>query len=74
MARNCAVVISWLSMRVIDWGGVPYSENRSPNVRTILPFQREIAVILVAGVAVAVITIGWVLGMIYAVIEGNPLW
>jgi uncharacterized membrane protein YoaK (UPF0700 family) len=27
-----------------------------------------------ASVAVAVITIGWVLGMIYAVIEGNPLW
>jgi hypothetical protein len=27
-----------------------------------------------ASVAVAVCTIGWVLGMIYAVIEGNPLW
>ena len=27
-----------------------------------------------ASVAVAVITIGWLLGMIYAVIEGNPLW
>ena len=27
-----------------------------------------------ASAAVAVITIGWVLGMIYAVIEGNALW
>jgi hypothetical protein len=27
-----------------------------------------------ASIAVAVCTIGWVLGMIYAVIEGNPLW
>jgi uncharacterized membrane protein YoaK (UPF0700 family) len=25
-------------------------------------------------IAVGVITVGWVLGMIYAVIEGNPLW
>lgn len=27
-----------------------------------------------ASIAVAVCTIGWVLGMIYAVLEGNPLW
>jgi len=27
-----------------------------------------------AAVAVGVITVGWVLGMIYAVIEGNALW
>jgi hypothetical protein len=27
-----------------------------------------------AAASVAVITIGWVLGMIYAVIQGNPLW
>jgi len=27
-----------------------------------------------ASVAVGVITVGWVLGMIYAVIQGNALW
>ncbi len=49
----CAVVMAWLSIRVLDWGGVPHAENRSPRIAPVIPMQREIAVILVAGLAVA---------------------
>lgn len=49
----CAVVIGWLAVRVLDWGGVPHADNRTPSIRSVLPMQREIAVILVAGLAVA---------------------
>lgn len=48
-----AVVMSWLAVRVFDWGGVPHADNPTPKVRSILPFQREIAVIAVAGLLVA---------------------
>jgi dolichyl-diphosphooligosaccharide--protein glycosyltransferase len=49
----CAVVMGWLSARGFDWGGVPHADDRSPRVRVILPMQREWAVALVAGLAVA---------------------
>ena len=48
------VVIGWLAARVLDWGGVPHADN--PNAKPgkrALPFQRELAVMLVAGLAVA---------------------
>jgi len=48
-----AVVISWLAVCVLDWGGVPHVGNPSPKVRARVPFQRELAVIIVAGVMVA---------------------
>ncbi|MDO8677098.1 MAG: STT3 domain-containing protein [Acidobacteriota bacterium] len=48
-----AVVIGWLSVRVLDWGGVPHAGNPMPNVRVVMPLQREVAVILVAGLAIA---------------------
>ena len=48
-----AIVISWLAVRILDWGGVPHADNPAPPVRRPLPFQRELAVIAVAGVIVA---------------------
>ena len=48
-----AVVIAWLAVRVLDWGGVPHADNPEPRITQRLPFQRELAVIAVAGVAVA---------------------
>jgi asparagine N-glycosylation enzyme membrane subunit Stt3 len=48
-----AVVIGWLSSRVLDWGGVPHAGQPSLEVRPVMPLQREVAVVLVAGLAVA---------------------
>jgi len=48
-----AVVCAWLATRVLDWGGVPHAGNPAPRIRRPMPFQREIAVIAVAGVIVA---------------------
>jgi oligosaccharyl transferase (archaeosortase A-associated) len=48
-----AVVCGWLATIVLDWGGVPHAGNLAPKVRRPIPFQREIAVIAVAGVIVA---------------------
>ena len=48
-----AVVISWLAVQILDWGGVPHSGNPTPHPRRLVPFQREIAVIIIAGVMVA---------------------
>jgi dolichyl-phosphooligosaccharide-protein glycotransferase len=48
-----AVVCGWLATRMLDWGGVPHAGNPSPTLRRVVPFQREIAVIAVAGVIVA---------------------
>lgn len=48
-----AVVIGWLSVCVLDWGGVPHAGNPKPKVRAVIPLQREAAVILVAGLAIA---------------------
>ncbi len=48
-----AVVISWLATRILDWGGVPHADNPKPSIKSRLPFQRELAVIAVAGIIVA---------------------
>ena len=48
-----AVVCGWLATRILDWGGVPHAGNPNPPARTLLPFQRELAVIAVAGAIVA---------------------
>ena len=48
-----AVAISWLAVRVLDWGGVPHADNPDPRIERSLPFQRELAVIAVAGVVFA---------------------
>lgn len=53
LVPSTAVVIAWLATRILDWGGVPHAGNASPKIRRAIPFQREIAVILVAGVVVA---------------------
>lgn len=48
-----AVVCGWLATVLLDWGGVPHAGHRDPQVRRAIPFQREVAVILVAGAIVA---------------------
>jgi asparagine N-glycosylation enzyme membrane subunit Stt3 len=48
-----AVVISWLAVRVLDWSGVPHADHPKPQVRKVIPFQRDLAVIAVAGLLVA---------------------
>ena len=48
-----AVMISWLAVQILDWGGVPHRDNPTPQPKRLLPFQREIAVIIIAGVMVA---------------------
>ena len=48
-----AVVISWLAVRILDWGGVPHAGNLTPKIKRRLPLQRELAVIVVAGLIVA---------------------
>ena len=53
VAVSTAVVIAWLAVRVLDWGGVPHAGNPQPRLTRPLPFQREIAVIAVAGLIVA---------------------
>jgi dolichyl-diphosphooligosaccharide--protein glycosyltransferase len=53
LVPSTAVVISWLAVRILDWGGVPHAGNPEPSVKRALPFQRELAVIAVAGVIVA---------------------
>jgi asparagine N-glycosylation enzyme membrane subunit Stt3 len=53
LVPSTAVVIAWLSMRVLDWGGVPHADNPTPKMKRAWPFQRELAVIAVAGIVVA---------------------
>lgn len=48
-----AVVAGWLCARVLDWGGVPHAGNPRPTVTQRVPLQRELAIVLVAGLAVA---------------------
>ncbi len=48
-----AVVCGWLATVILDWGGVPHFANLSPTRGRGFPFQREAAVVLVAGVMVA---------------------
>lgn len=53
LVPSTAVVISWLAVRILDWGGVPHADNPAPRLQRSLPLQRELAVILVAGIVVA---------------------
>jgi asparagine N-glycosylation enzyme membrane subunit Stt3 len=53
LVPSTAVVISWLTVRILDWGGVPHADNPKPAVKPRLPFQRELAVIAIAGIVVA---------------------
>ncbi|MDP2322117.1 MAG: STT3 domain-containing protein [Acidobacteriota bacterium] len=48
-----ALVAGWLCVRVLDWGGVPHAGNPRPDIKPWLPMQRELAIVLVAGVVVA---------------------
>jgi hypothetical protein len=48
-----AVVIGWLASRVLEWGGVASAGEPAPVVRQVIPLQRQVAVMLVAGLAVA---------------------
>jgi len=48
-----ALVAGWLCTRVLDWGGVPHAGNPRPGVGPRIPMQRELAIVLVAGLAVA---------------------
>jgi len=48
-----AVVISWLAVRVLDWGGAPHADHPGSRIDQLFPFQREIAIIAVAAVVVA---------------------
>lgn len=48
-----AVVCGWLATRILDWAGVPHAGNPIPPARRVIPFQRELAVIAVAGLIVA---------------------
>lgn len=53
LVPSTAVVIAWLATRILDWGGVPHAANPAPRIKRPLPFQRELAVIVVAGLVVA---------------------
>ena len=53
LVPSTAIVISWLAIRILDWGGVPHAGNPDPRIKSTVPFQRELAVILVAGIVVA---------------------
>lgn len=53
LVPSTAVVIAWLATRLLDWGGVPHAGNPNPHIKRPLPFQREIAVIVVAGAIIA---------------------
>jgi dolichyl-diphosphooligosaccharide--protein glycosyltransferase len=53
LVPSTAVVISWLAIQILDWGGVPHAGNPAPRVKRPMPFQRELAVIAVAGIVVA---------------------
>ncbi|HEX6161837.1 MAG TPA: STT3 domain-containing protein [Vicinamibacterales bacterium] len=48
-----ALVISWLAVRILDWGGVPHADNPKPRLKKPWPLQRELAVVAVAGLLVA---------------------
>ena len=48
-----AIVIGWLAVQILDWGGVPHAGNPRPKIKRRLPFQRELAVVAIAGIIVA---------------------
>lgn len=53
LVPSTAIVIAWLAVQILDWGGVPHAASPAPKIRRLIPFQREIAVIVVAGIVVA---------------------
>ena len=53
LVPSTAVVIAWLSVQILDWGGVPHAGAVKPRSKPSIPFQREIAVVIVAGAIVA---------------------
>jgi dolichyl-diphosphooligosaccharide--protein glycosyltransferase len=53
LVTACAVLGGWLATELLDWGGVPHADDKTPAPRTRLPLARELAVIAVAGVMFA---------------------
>jgi dolichyl-diphosphooligosaccharide--protein glycosyltransferase len=53
LVPSTALVIAWLAVAILDWGGVPHAANRQPKIAPRFPFQRDLAVIVVAGLVVA---------------------
>ncbi|MBY0493101.1 MAG: hypothetical protein K2Y23_02685 [Cyanobacteria bacterium] len=53
LVPSTAVVIGWLGVRILDWGGVPHAGNPQPRVTRAFPLRREIAVVAVSGLLVA---------------------
>ena len=53
LVPSAAVVIAWLAVRVLDWGGVPHAGSPQPRVKMAMPFQRQVAMIAVAGILIA---------------------
>jgi dolichyl-diphosphooligosaccharide--protein glycosyltransferase len=49
----CATVIGWLASRILDWGGLPQAAPPQPSHTRRVPFQRELAVAVIAGAMVA---------------------
>lgn len=45
----CALLGGWLAVQLLDWSGVPHTDNPMPTPRTRIPFARELAVAVVAG-------------------------
>ena len=46
LVPSTAVVIAWLAVQILDWGGVPHAgQSCAADQAAVLPFQREIAVI-----------------------------
>lgn len=53
LVPSTAVVCGWLATQLLDWGGVPHAGNPEPRIKRPWPFQREVAVIAVAGIIIA---------------------
>ena len=53
LVPSAAVVIGWLAVRVLDWGGLPRAGSSQPRVKMTMPFQRQVAMIAVAGIVIA---------------------
>jgi oligosaccharyl transferase (archaeosortase A-associated) len=52
LVPSTAVLCGWLATVILDWGRVPHAGNPQPAAAA-FPFQREVAVIIVAGIIVA---------------------
>lgn len=53
LVPSVAVVCGWLAAKIFDWGGVPHAGEPQPARAPVIPLQRELAVMIVAGVIVA---------------------